>query len=89
MTAMLTIRNDGPDDAIVVLGGNPNDPLASARRLGAGHEIRIASSVPVAFGCAKKLTREEYAAHHGITLTNDPNETQNFGGNRGQSSEEM
>lgn len=68
MSALLTIRNDGPDDAIIVLGGKPNDPNANARRLGAGQEIRIGTSVPVAFGAAKPLTREEIAMHNGIAL---------------------
>lgn len=73
MTALLTIRNDGPDDAIIVFGGNPNDKMASARRLGAGQEVRIAANVPVSFGSAKKLTREELAMHNGIPIDQLPN----------------
>lgn len=72
MTAMLTIRNDGPDDAIIVFGGNPKNVHASARRLGAGEEVRICANVPVAFGAAKPLTREEIAMHNGIPLEQVP-----------------
>lgn len=72
MSAMLTIRNDGPHDAIIVFGGNPNDPHASARRLGPGQEIRIAANVPISFGAAKPLTPEELAMHHGIPIDQIP-----------------
>lgn len=46
MAALITIRNDGPDDAFLVFGGNPRDPNAPARRIGCGDEVRMAIGTP-------------------------------------------
>lgn len=59
MAALITIRNDGPDDAFMVFGGNPRDERAPAKRIGCGEELRVAIGTPFSVGRAEPIDKHE------------------------------
>lgn len=69
MSAMFTIRNDGPDDLVLVFGdpskpASENTPCAVIR---AGQERRVSTSQPVRFTAQRQPTLRELAEANGVS----------------------
>lgn len=62
MSALLTIRNDGPGAAEVLVG-------KSSTLLQPGSDMRVNATLPVSFRALKSLDREEMAQHLGTPIS--------------------
>lgn len=62
MGALLTVRNDGPDDADILVGGRYKVTVRN------GHQLALSVNQQVVFEPVRPMTPRELAEHTGIPM---------------------